>query len=255
TIVGIAKFGTADNLAGATLVAFDPVTAQTVLNGGGKFDAIDVSAQAGVTPDELKSRIQQVLPTGFQAKTGAETAAKQSSDLKKALSFFNIALLVFAVIALFVGAFIIFNTFQILVSQRTRELALLRALGASPSQVRRSVIVEATVVGVFASVLGLAAGFVIALGLKVLLKAFGIDLPSTTLQLLPRTIIAAFVVGVGTTLVSSVMPAIRASRVPPIAALRESQPTEYRSSPRRTITGFVVTVLGAGILMFGLFGG
>src|SRR4030095_12094508 len=98
----------------------------------------DVAANAGVTDDQLKAQIQSVLPAGFQAKTGAETAAKNSRDLKKALSFFNIALLVFAVIALFVGAFIIFNTFQILVSQRTRELGLLRALGASPAQIPRS---------------------------------------------------------------------------------------------------------------------
>ena len=164
-------------------------------------------------------------------------------------------MLVFAAISLFVGAFIIFNTFQLLVTQRTRELALLRALGASPAQVRRSVTLEAAVVGIFASVLGLAAGFLIAVGLKALLGAFGIELPSTTLQLLPRTVVVAFVVGVGTTLVSSVMPAIRASRVPPVAALRESQPAEYRSSRRRTAAGSVITVLGAGILMYGLLGG
>jgi putative ABC transport system permease protein len=255
TIVGIAGFGEADNLGGATLVAFDPRTAQIALNGQGKFDTIDVAAKAGVSPEELKSRIAKILPPNFQAKTGQEAAAKNSNDIKQALSFFNIALLVFAAISLFVGAFIIFNTFQILVSQRTRELALLRALGASPAQVRRSVIAEAIIVGVFASLLGLGAGFLIAVGLQALLNAFGIDLPSTTLQLLPRTIIAAFVVGVGTTLVSSIMPAIKASRVPPIAALRESEPTEYRSSPRRTAVGFVVTLLGAGILMFGLFGG
>jgi putative ABC transport system permease protein len=255
TIVGIVGFGQADNLGGATLVAFDLPTAEVALNGGGKFDAIDVTAEPGVSAQELKSRINKVLPADFQAKTGEEAAQKTSDDIKQALSFFNIALLVFAAVALFVGAFIIFNTFQILVSQRTRELALLRALGASPAQVRRSVIAEAIVVGLFASALGLGFGFALALGLKALLKAFGIDLPSTTLQLLPRTIIAAFVVGVGTTLVASIMPAIRASRVAPIAAMRESQPADYRPSPRRIVTGAIVTVLGAGILMFGLFGG
>jgi putative ABC transport system permease protein len=255
TVVGIAGFGQADNLGGATLVAFDPRTAQAALNGGGRFDTIDVTAEPGVSAEELKHRIARVLPAAYQAKTGQEAAQKTSGDIKQALSFFNIALLVFAAISLFVGAFIIFNTFQILVSQRTRELALLRALGASPSQVRRSVIAEAAVVGVFASILGLAAGFLIALGLKALLEAFGIDLPSTTLQLLSRTVIAAFAVGVGTTLVSAVMPAVRASRVPPIAAMRESQPTEYRSSPRRTVAGVAVTAVGAGILLFGLFGG
>jgi putative ABC transport system permease protein len=255
TIVGIAGFGQADNLGGATLVAFDPQTAQIALNGQGKFDEIDVTAEPGVSPEELQERIQQVLPAAFQAKTGEEAAAKNANDIKEALSFFNIALLVFAAIALFVGAFIIFNTFQILVTQRTRELALLRALGASPAQVRRSVIAEAIIVGVVASIVGLAAGFLLAVGLQALLKAFGIDLPSTTLQLLPRTIIAAFAVGVGTTLISSVMPAIRAARVPPVAALRETQPAEYRGSARRTATGLIITALGIGLLMYGLLGG
>ncbi len=255
TIVGIAGFGQADNLGGATLVAFDPQTAQQALKGQGKFDEIDVTAQSGVSPEELRDRIQRALPADFQAKTGQEASQKQSDDIKQALSFFNIALLVFAAIALFVGAFIIFNTFQILVTQRTRELALLRALGASPAQVRRSVIAEALIVGLAASVTGLAAGFLLALGLQGLLKVFGIDLPSTTLQLLPRTIIAAFAVGVGTTLVSSIMPAFRASRVPPVSALRESQPVEYRGSPKRTVTGLAVTALGVGLLMFGLLGG
>ena len=225
-IVGIAGFGSADNLGGATLVAFDTATAQRALNATGKFDNIDVAGDRDVTPTELRGRIQHVLPAGYQAKTGQQAAQKASSDVKKALSFFNIALLVFASIALFVGAFIIFNTFQILVTQRTRELALLRALGASPAQIRRSVVVEALIVGVVASLVGLAFGFLLAVGLKALLSAFGLDLPSTTLQLLPRTVVAAFAVGVGTTLVSSVMPAIRASRVAPLAALRESQPAD-----------------------------
>jgi putative ABC transport system permease protein len=255
TIVGLAGFGSANNLGGATLVAFDLRTAQQAFNAPGEFDSIEATAQPGVTPTELKSRIQSVLPSGYQAKTGEEAAQKASDDIKQALSFFNIALLVFAAIALFVGAFIIFNTFQILVTQRTRELALLRALGASPAQIRRSVVAEALIVGVLASIAGLAFGFLLALGLKALLTAFGIDLPSTTLQLLPRTVIAAFVVGVGTTLVSSIMPAIRASRVPPVAAMREAQPAEFRFSTRRTITGAIITVIGATILLLALFGG
>jgi putative ABC transport system permease protein len=255
TIVGIAGFGSADNLGGATLVAFDTRTAQQVFDAPGQFDAIDVAAQAGVTPEELKNRIQKVLPSDFQAKTGQETAQKQSDDIRNALSFFNIALLVFAVIALFVGSFIIFNTFQILITQRTRELALLRALGASPAQIRRSVIAEATIVGLFSSTVGLGFGFLLAIGLKALLTAFGIDLPSTTLQLMPRTIIAAFVVGVGTTLFSSIMPAIRASRVAPIAALRETQPAEFKFSTRRTVVGSIVTVIGIAVLLVALFGG
>jgi putative ABC transport system permease protein len=255
TIVGIAGFGDADNLGGATLVAFDPATAQQVFDAPGLFDTIDVAAQPGVSPEVLKTRIQKVLPADFQAKTGEETAQKQSDDIKNALSFFNIALLVFAVIALFVGSFIIFNTFQILITQRTRELALLRALGASPAQIRRSVVVEAVIVGLFSSAVGLAFGFLLAIGLKGLLSLFGVDLPSTTLQLLPRTVVAAFIVGVGTTLFSSITPAIRASRVAPMAALRESQPSEFRFSTRRTVVGSIITAIGGAVLLIALFGG
>src|SRR5439155_23955633 len=143
TIVGIFGFGSANNLGGATVVGFDPQTAQVALNGGGKWDTVEVAANQGVSPADLRDRIQRILPAGFQAKTGTEAAQDNADEIKQGLSFFNIALLVFAGVALFVGAFIIFNTVPILIAQRTRELALLRALGASPKQVRRSVLAEA----------------------------------------------------------------------------------------------------------------
>src|SRR5207247_941437 len=136
----------------------------------------------------------------------------------------------------------------ILIGQRTRELALLRALGASPGQVRRSVMTEAILVGLFASAVGLVAGFGVAVGLQGLLRGFGIDLPTTSTVILARTIIVSLVVGVVTTWVSSVMPAIRASRVPPIAALRETTAQEYVRSRRRTVAGALVTVAGVGAL-------
>src|SRR5206468_10992649 len=123
-------------------------TAQRAFDAVGRFDAIEVAAQPDVSPPVLRNRIAAVLPRGVQAKTGTEDAAQSSSDIKKALSFFNVILLVFAGVALFVGAFIIFNTFSILVAQRTRELAMLRALGATPGQVRRSVMAEALIVGI-----------------------------------------------------------------------------------------------------------
>ncbi len=255
TVVGVAGFGDADNLAGATLVAFDPATAQTALRGGGQFEAIAVTAEDGVSAEELRDRVAEVLPEDLQAKTGQQASADISDDIKQGLGFFQTALLVFGFIALFVGAFIIFNTFQILVAQRTRELGLLRALGASPRQIQRSVIAEGLLVGVFASVVGIGAGVLIAIGLRGLLSGFGIDLPSTTLQLQPRTIIVALVVGIVTTLVSSIVPARRASRIPPIAALREAAPVEYRTSRRRVIAGVIVTSLGIGTLMLGLLGG
>jgi putative ABC transport system permease protein len=254
TIVGIFGFGEADNLGGATVVAFDPETAQTALNGNGAFDTIEVAAEPGVSPEELRSRVQEVLPEGVEAKTGEQAAQDASDELREALSFFNIALLVFAGVALFVGAFLIFNTFQILVTQRTRELALLRALGASAKQIRRSVIAEAVVVGLVASLVGLAFGLLIAVGLQGLLTLFGIELPSTRLQILTRTVVVALVVGVGTTLAASIMPSIRASRIPPIAALRDPDPPGYFHSRRRTLAGGMVTAVGIALLMVGLSG-
>ena len=254
-VVSILGFGEANNLGGATFVVFDPRSAQQALNSPGQYDSILVAADPGVSDEVLRDRIQEVLPRNVKAETGQDAAQADSNDIKNLLGFLNVALLVFAAIALFVGAFIIYNTFSILIAQRTRELALLRALGATAAQVRRSVLTEATIVGMFASAVGLGFGFLIALGLQGLLKAFGIDLPTTALQLLPRTIVAALVVGIGTTVVSSVTPAFRASRVPPIAALRDAEPAAYRPSRIRLLLGGLVTLVGAGLLLLGLFGG
>jgi putative ABC transport system permease protein len=150
TITGIIGFGEADNLAGATLAIFDLETAQRVLDRKGVFDAIEVAGADDVPAADLRTRIAEVLPPGVEAETGTDVAEQQSSTLQSNLGFFNIALLVFAGIALFVGAFIIYNTFSITVAQRTKEFALLRALGASPSQVMTSVVVEALIVGLVA---------------------------------------------------------------------------------------------------------
>ena len=252
-IVGIVGFGKTNNLLGATLTVFDLDTAEQVFDGNGAYDAIEVAADPGVSPQTLKSRIQPVLPKGFQAQTGTESATQQSDDIKSGLKFLTITLLVFAGVSLFVGAFVIYNTFSILVAQRTRELALLRALGASRQQVRTAVLGEALAVGLVASVVGIAFGLVIALGLQALLRSIGITLPTTGTVILPRTIIVALVVGLVTTLVSSLQPARRVSRVPPIAALRDPAPAP--SAPgKRTVIGLAVTVIGLAFLLLGLFG-
>jgi putative ABC transport system permease protein len=252
-IVGIVGFGETNNLLGATLTVFDLDTAEQVFDGNGAYDAIEVAADPGVSPQTLKTRIQPVLPKGFQAQTGAETAAQQSDDIKSGLKFLTITLLVFAGVSLFVGAFVIYNTFSILVAQRTRELALLRALGASRRQVRTAVLGEALAVGLVASVIGVGFGFVIALGLQALLRSVGITLPTTGTVILARTIIVALVVGLGTTLVASLQPARRVSRVPPIAALRDPAPAPTAPG-RRTIIGLAVTLIGVAFLLLGLFG-
>jgi putative ABC transport system permease protein len=254
-IVGIAGFGTADNLGGATLALFDTVTAQQVLGKEGVVDEIDVVADPGVSDTQLRPRIQDALPSGVEAVTSTTVADENSQALKEGLGFFRTALLVFAFIALFVGAFIIFNTFSIIVAQRTRELALLRTLGATGRQVMTSVIVEAFAVGLFGSVLGIVAGIGIAIGLQGLLAAFNIDLPSTSTQLEPRTIIVALLIGTVVTVFSSILPARRAAKVAPVQALRESQETGAPgSSARRLVVGLLVTAGGVAALLYGLFG-
>jgi putative ABC transport system permease protein len=254
TISGIVGFGEADNLGGATLALFDLKTAQQVLNRPGQFDEIDVVAQPGTSDTVVRDRIAAAIPAKYEALTGNDQAKAQSDEIKQGLGFFTTALLAFAGIALFVGAFLIFNTFSIIVAQRTRELALLRCLGASRRQVLGSVLLESGIVGLLASVVGLGLGIVLAVGLRAMLNAFGIDLPSTSTRFELRTVIVALLVGVVVTLASSFWPALRATRVPPVAALREEAaagPT--RSIRRRSIIGTLVTLLGVGLLLLGLF--
>src|SRR4029077_11677671 len=221
TITGIAQFGTADNLAGATLAAFTLPTAQDVLQEAGHLDNINVVTAPGASKAAGQRAIAGVLPRGLEVVTGQTVVNENTRSINQSLSFFSTALLVFAFISLFVGGFTIFNTFSITVGQRTRELALLRIVGASRRQVFRSVLAEAVIVGTVASLAGLGLGVLAALGLEALLKGFGITLPSGSLVFEGRTIVVALVVGVGVTVVSAVGPARRAVRIPPVAALAD----------------------------------
>jgi putative ABC transport system permease protein len=251
-ITGVVRFGTSDNLAGATLAAFNLPTAQHLFNEDGRFDAIDVLAQPGADKAGLQHAIARVLPPGVEVVTGQTVANEQSSDINQALSFFSTALLVFAFISLFVGGFTIFNTFSIIVGQRTRELALLRIVGASRRQVFRSVLVEAAIVGLVASLVGLGLGVLAALGLEALLKGFGITLPSGPLVFASRTVVAAIVVGLGVTVISAISPARRAVRIPPVAALVDYRGEQGESSRRRIVIGSIIAVLGIAALASGL---
>ncbi|HEY4948600.1 MAG TPA: FtsX-like permease family protein [Acidimicrobiales bacterium] len=252
TVSGIAQFGTANNLAGATIAAFDLPTAQQLFNRVGLYDAIDVLAAPGVDQNQLQRAIARVLPPGVEVVSGQTVANEQSGSINQALSFFSTALLVFAFIALFVGGFTIFNTFSIIVGQRTRELALLRILGASRRQVFRSVVGEAAIVGLVASLVGLGLGVLAAVGLKALLNAFGLTIPYGPLVFQAHTVVAALVVGIGVTVVSAISPARRAVRIPPIAAIAETQGVEDRSSHRRVVIGSALAVLGIVLLALGL---
>jgi putative ABC transport system permease protein len=252
TLSGIVTFGTADNLAGATLAAFTLPTAQHVFDSVGKVDAIDVLARPGADKAQVQAAIARTLPPGVQVVTGQSVAQEQTNAINQALGFFSTALLVFAFIALFVGGFTILNTFSITVGQRTRELALLRIIGASRRQVFRSVILEAFLLGLVASLVGLGLGVLTALGLEALLKAFGIALPTSGLVFGARTVVVALVVGIGVTVVSAVSPARRAVRIPPVAAIATQETGAGESSRRRTVAGAVVALAGVALLAVGL---
>lgn len=254
-IVGIASFGSSDSPAGASYTMFTPAAAQAYLTHPGKIDAIKIVAEPGVSETELVARISDVVPDGVEVLTGAQITAEDQKAIKDDLSFFNIFLLVFAAIALFVGSFIIYNSFSILVAQRTKEMALMRAIGASRKQVMRSVLLEAGVVGLIASALGLAAGVGVAAALKALLAGIGIDIPAGGIVLSSKTVIVSTIAGLGVSIASAVFPARRAAKVPPIAAMRDVAVDNSGSSRRRLISGTVVTGLGAAAMGAGLFGG
>jgi putative ABC transport system permease protein len=253
TIVGIAGFGETDNLAGATLAVFDLATAQRVLDKEGVVDDVSVRVADGASATTVQQEIQGAVGPNIEVLTSADVADEQSKALQEGLGFFRTVLLVFAAIALFVGAFIIFNTFSIIVAQRSRELALLRTLGASRRQVMVSVVTEAAVVGLLASLIGVVFGIGIAAGLRALLDVFGIDLPATALQLRPRTLVVALVVGLVVTVIAAIVPARHAAKVAPIQALQESSSTMGAHPRRRLITGAVALTAGIGLLLIGLF--
>jgi putative ABC transport system permease protein len=255
TFTGVIGFEKADSFAGATLIAADPPTAQTLFGTPGTWTEISVAADQGVSQTALRDRVATVLPKGVEAITQKQTVDESANQLKKGLSVFNTILLVFAGIALFVGMFLIFNTFSMLVAQRARELALMRALGASRGQVTTSVLIEALVVGVVSSALGFGLGIGVAVGLRAFLAAVGIDLPAGDLVIASRTLVVSLVVGVGVTAVAALIPARRAARVAPVQAMRESGPAEDRSLTRRTIVGLVLLVLAGAALARGLSAG
>ncbi|QSB12713.1 FtsX-like permease family protein [Natronosporangium hydrolyticum] len=252
TLVGTFGFaGGRDTLGGVQFVAFtDEVAQQLMLGETGVWNAVDVQAEPGVAPETLRDDIAAALGDGYEVRTGEQAAADQADELKEGLAFFNYILLGFAGVALFVGVFLILNTFSIIVAQRTRELALARAIGASRRQMIGSVMLEATVVGAVASVLGLAAGVGVGWLLARVAAAFS-ELPLAGLGVPATAVIAAVTVGLLVTLVAAVLPALRASRVPPVAAMQEAA-TPDRPLTKLSVVGGAILVTGAGILMLGL---
>src|SRR5215469_11730558 len=254
-IVGIVGFGTADSPAGASIVLFTTPVAQRLVTAPGKFSTINFVAAPGVSQQQLASNLSRVLPPGTEALTGAALIKETQDNFQKVLSIFSKFLLIFAVVAVLVGGFIILNTFAITVAQRTRENGLLRALGASRRQVLWSVIIEAVAVGVIAALIGLALGVAVAAGLKALLGLVGFTLPGGSLVVSGTTVLVSLLVGIGVTVVASISPARKAAKVPPVAAMQEATvgSTGY-GSKQRVIVGITILALGVAVLFTGLFG-
>lgn len=255
TISGIATYGGADDAAGAPVIAFTPDEASTVLAAPGQYDAVQVTADAEVSQAELVANLRATLddPT-LETLTGTEAAAEAQADSEAGLGFMKTFLMAFAIVSLLVGSFVISNTFSITVAQRTRESALLRAIGASRRQVMRSVMLESFLTGIVASAIGAAAGIATAMGLKALLGSFGIDLPAGDLVVAPPTIVISMLVGTVVTVVAAYLPARRAAKVAPIAAMRDVAIEHSGRSTRRTVIGTAISAVGMLLMAAGLGG-
>jgi putative ABC transport system permease protein len=253
-ISGLVKFGSVATIGGATLAGFDLATAQRLFGKVGKLDAIRVAGKAGVSPEKLVTEIEDVLPPGTEVRTGDAQAKEDAEGTDEFISFLRYFLLAFGLIALFVGAFVIVNSLSITIAQRTRELATLRTLGATRRQVRFSVVVEALAMGILASLVGLLLGLALAKGLFWLFDKVGFTLPNSGLLFETRTIVVSLLLGIVVTLVASLFPAMRATRVPPIAAVREGATVpKGRFARFRTPIAVLITAVGFALLVWGLF--
>jgi putative ABC transport system permease protein len=251
-IVGIARYGDVDSLGGATFAVFDVPTAQKLFKLGDSFTAISIQAKEGVAAGTLVSQLRRVTPAVAQVRTGADQAAKDEKDVAGFVKYIRYFLVGFGMVALFVGGFVIFNTLSITVAQRTRELATLRTLGASRRQVLRSVVLEAFAIGLFASLVGLVAGVGLAKGLSSLFSALGLALPEAGLPIETRTIVVPLLLGTVLTVVAGLIPAVRATRVPPISAVREGSDAAHgRGGRTGPIVAGALGVVSAALLGYG----
>jgi putative ABC transport system permease protein len=253
-ISGLVRFGGAASLGGATLAGFQLATAQRLFHKFGKLDQIRMTAKPGVSPQKLVAQVRPILPSDAQVRTGSAQAKSDESGTSGFISFLKTLLLVFAGISLFVGSFVIANSLSITIAQRTREFGTLRTLGASRRQVLRSVLAESLVLGVLASVVGLVIGLALAKGLFALFNAAGLTLPNKGLVLKPRTIVVSLLVGIVVTVLASLRPALRATRVEPIAAVREGATLPEGRGARYRYPASLTTIgLGFIALVLGLF--
>ncbi|RPF40973.1 putative ABC transport system permease protein [Streptomyces sp. Ag109_G2-6] len=240
--------------AGGSLVLFDTKVAQELYLQPGFYDELAVAAKAGTSADQLLSDIKPLLDTKHaKAQTGKELAAQQAKDIEKQMSSFSTMLLAFAGISLFVGVFLIYNTFTMLVAQRTRELALLRAVGAKRGQVMRSVLAEALVIGATSAAIGLVAGIGLAVGMRSVMDSIGAKIPDGDLVIAPGTVIAALVIGVVVTTLAALLPAWRTGRIAPVAAMGSAHlPATAKSLVVRNVLGSLISLAGIGIVFLGV---
>lgn len=239
--------------AGAYYVLFDFASAQQLFDKVGEIDQIALTRAPGVSTGEMIAAVQKVLPPEAEVLDQAQVVDDFSAGFEQVIGIFRNAMLTFAGIALFVSLFIIYNTFAILVNQRLQQIGMLRAIGATRAQIRRSVLVEAVIVGVVGSAVGIAFGLVVAFGIKKAFQAGG-GFPETSTVIAPRTIIVSLLVGLLATIVSALMPAFLAGRVSPIAAMRNEAPSRSKRT-RRIVIGSVVLAIGLLLMGLGLFGG
>ena len=254
TVMGTVSYGEVDSLGFGSIVAWDVETAQAVLGRDGLYDQISIAAKEGTSSAELVKAVRPLLPDTLEVKDSAKQADEASAEIDEGMAYIRYFLLGFGAIALFVGAFVIFNTLSITVAQRTREFATLRTLGASRKQVLRSVRLEGLVIGLVASTIGLFLGFGIAKGMLVLFSAMGVDLPEAPAVFALRTVIVSMLLGTGITLLATIIPARRATRVPPIAAVREgSTLPASRFAAHSLKAGLGVTLASLAAIAAGVF--
>ncbi len=254
-VVGLTQLG-GSSFGGSAIAQVTLPVARQLTGKQGQFDQISVAAGSGVSPEVLKTRVEQALPSSLRVETAQENADRNSSEIRDSLKFLTIALLAFAAIALFVGSFVIFNVFSITVAQRTREFGMLRTLGAARGQILRSVLLEGLIIGFFGAVAGLLLGIALAVGLRAVMKAVGADLPANDLVVESRTVIVSLAIGVGVTLLSSLIPALRSTRVPPIAALTEADSPAGRGRiVLRGVIASVLVLIGLALILPVLIGG
>jgi putative ABC transport system permease protein len=254
-LVGFTQLGNA-SFGGASIAQVTLPVAQRLTHKLGHFDQISVAAADGVSAGALKRRIAREMPPGVRVETAQENADRGSEEIRDNLGFLQTFLLVFGFIAVFVGSFLIFNTFSITVAQRISEFGMLRTLGASRRQILRSVLAESAAIGLAGGLIGILGGFVVAKLINALFEALGADLPTTSQQLETRTVLVSLAVGLLVTLVSSLIPALRSTRVPPIAALHAFSPAPSRR--RRLVylgLSIVLSVAGVALVLAGLLGG